>query len=158
MGGFGDHRVLVLVHAVQAQRREFVLQAQRRTGQLVPADRLLLEVDVGAVPVLQRHADAAHDEIAAAAHPVRTFGIHPDDLVDVFSGVWVPSLKPSRLRGVPPSGGTRQETGLRPADLRRAARQTGKLAYRMERHLRIVGAGLDRQIAAGSLRHQAGRR
>ena len=109
--------------------------------------------DIGAIPVLQRHADPAHHKIAAAAHPVRPLVADPDGLVHCV-GVWVPSLNPIRLRGVAAVCRARQKTGLRPANLGHAIGEPGQLPDRMKRHLRIVGAGLDRQIAAGRLRRQ----
>ncbi len=69
----------------------------------------------------------------------------------------VPSLKPKRLRGgglVP--GGRRgtAEAELRPADAHHAHADPGQVADRVHRHLRVVGAGLDAEVAAGELRLQ----
>ena len=62
----------------------------------------------------------------------------------------MPSLKPIRLRGVSPGAVLRQETRLRPTDLRRAIGEAVEFAHRVERHLRVVGAGLHRDVAAGA--------
>src|SRR5262249_868032 len=135
------------------QRCEFVLQAERCAGRLVPPHRLFLEADVGAVPVLQCHANAAHDEIAAASHPGGAFGIDPDDLVDLLGRVGA-VLEAHEVARRPDIGRTRQESGLCPTYLGSTVRQSYQLADRVKRYLRIVRARLDRKVTTGSLWHQ----
>jgi hypothetical protein len=80
----------------------------------MPADHLLLKVDLGSIPMLQRNRDPARDKIAAAAHPVGALLADPADIVKTSGsiarrggppsgGLMVPSLKPIRLRGVSPA-------------------------------------------------------
>ena len=62
----------------------------------------------------------------------------------------MPSLKPIRLRGVPapPSVG-REEAFLEPPQRDAAAAVSGQVPDRVERHLRVVRAGLDADVSAG---------
>ena len=66
----------------------------------------------------------------------------------------MPSLKPCRLRGVSWLGRRRRgaaEAELRPAQRRRAPRpMRAEVADGVERDLRVVGAGLDAEVAAAS--------
>ena len=67
----------------------------------------------------------------------------------------VPSLNPNRLRGVGLGGRRRRgapEAELRPADARGAERGPGQVADRVHRDLRVVGAGLDDEVAVGARR------
>ena len=126
----------------------------------MPADHLLLKVDLGSIPMLERNPDPARDEIAAAAHPAGPLVADPDDVVEAreehralappSAGLFVPSLKPIRLRGVSP-GGVR---GRNPVCAQRicadAIGEAIQLAHRVKRDLRIIGAGLHRKIAAGA--------
>ena len=60
----------------------------------------------------------------------------------------MPSLNPIRLRGVPSSAVPAQKPLCTQRICGGAIGQRGELAHRVERHLRIVGAGLDRKVAA----------
>ena len=134
------------------------LGAERRAGKLLAPERLLLEGDLHAVPMFERDARAAHDDVAAAAHPVRRLVAGPDDRVhflgSLASGLPVPSLKPIRLRGV--CLGPKSET--KPACTQRmlaiAIGEPRELPHGVEGDLRIVGAGLHVEIAAGARRDQ----
>ena len=64
----------------------------------------------------------------------------------------MPSLKPKRFRGrLLRRGRARRapEAHLRPADLGAPERDATQVADRVHRDLRVVGAGLDAQVAAG---------
>src|SRR5260221_473712 len=84
MGILGDDGIAVLVGRIEIQGLGLMPLSDGSPGLLVPADRLFLEADIGPVPVLERDPDLAYDEIAAAAHPVRTFAADPNDLVQLF--------------------------------------------------------------------------
>ena len=86
--------------------------------------------------MLQGHADAADDYIAAAAHPLWAFVAHPYDLVHdvgIPRGRIVGSILETHqvarrlLRG---RGG--EEARLHPADLRHVISQPHQLAHGME--------------------------
>jgi hypothetical protein len=59
MRRFRNDRIAVAVRAIQVGSIEFVPPTKRSTGIFLPADDLFLKVDLGAVPMLQRHADTA---------------------------------------------------------------------------------------------------
>src|SRR5579872_3498171 len=82
MGVLGDDRIAVLIDGGKIESVEFDGGAERRAGIFVPADHLLLEVDRRTVPVLERDANAPHDEVAAAAHEGGTFIADPDYLIE----------------------------------------------------------------------------
>ena len=94
------------VGASSRSRTSLALAAERRARGLVAADRLLLVGQRGAVPDLDEHADAAGDEVGAAAHPRRpSRGAGPRRAGPARAAssalrLFVPSLKPIRLRGV----------------------------------------------------------
>ena len=126
---------------------------------LLPPDHLLLKVDLRAIPMLERDPDAPGYDVAAAAHPVRPFVADPDDVVEAFWSVG---------RDVAPGAGRiagsvleahqiarrfacrrlREKAGLAPTELRGAIRQAGQLPDGVEGDHRIVGARLDRDVAA----------
>ena len=133
---------------------ELVLQAERRAGYLCRPMVCSWKPTLRAVPVFQRHADAADHQIAAAAHPGRPVVADPHDFVRSAAGVVGAVLEAHQIARRLAVGGARQEAGLRPAHLRHVVGEPGELAHGVERDLRVVGAGLDRQIAAGSRRHQ----
>ena len=90
------------------------------------------------------------DEVAAAAHPAGPFVADPDERSNGrASGLLRAVLEAHQIARRFAGGVAGDEAALRPAQLRRAVRQASELPHRVERHLRIVGAGLDRQIAAG---------
>ena len=65
----------------------------------------------------------------------------------------VPSLNPNRLRGVTCAGevdDVRPKPELRPPDARRAERRPRQVADRVHGDLRVVGAGLDDEVAVGA--------
>ena len=69
--------------------------------------------------------------------------------------LFVPSLKPMRLRGVVLRRGRRRraaEPELGPAQSRSAAADAGEVAERVEGDLRVVGAALHGEVAAGLVR------
>ena len=71
------------------------------------------------------------------------------------SRLFVPSLKPWRLRGVGLAARRRRgaaEAELGPAERRRRPTRAGEVAHRVERDLRVVGAGLDAEVAVGARR------
>ncbi len=73
----------------------------------------------------------------------------------------MPSLKPNRLRGVGPVGlgrGRLAEAELRPAHRGAARGDPGQVADGVHRDLRVVGAGLDRQVAVAASRGPGCRR
>src|SRR5215470_2730434 len=78
MRAFWNDRVAVLVGRIQVERIELVFQTERCTGNFMPAKGLLLKIERHAVPVLKRYSDPAQDNIAAAAHPLRTLGSDPN--------------------------------------------------------------------------------
>ena len=108
--------------------------------------------------MFERNADSARNQIAAAAHPVRPLVAHPDDLVEASGivgqtaapprGLLVPSLNPIKLRGVS-AGAVGKKPRLRPAKLGGAIGQARKLPDGVKRDLRIIGAGLNRNVASG---------
>src|SRR5215831_14999901 len=81
MRAFGNDRVAVLVGRIQVERIELVLQTERCTGIFMPAKGLLLKIERHAVPVLERYSDPAQDNIATAAHPLRTLSSDPNKLL-----------------------------------------------------------------------------
>ena len=66
----------------------------------------------------------------------------------------MPSLKPIRLRGVLLGAVVGDEAGLNPADVGDAIGEPRQLAHRVKGDLRIVGAGLHEEIAAGARRRE----
>ena len=129
---------------------------QRRAGALVAADHQLLLGARDAVPELDAVADDAHHLVGAAGGPRRLAGARPHDAVHEaarrpVSGLAVPSLKPSRLRGAPGSLETGQEALDLPARRERAARRAHQVAQRVEQRLLAVGAQLHEHVAVALL-------
>src|SRR5208337_926986 len=60
------------------------LSPERGAGIFLPTDRLLLKIDRGSIPVLERDADLSDHEVASALHPVRPFLADPNHGVEVF--------------------------------------------------------------------------
>src|SRR5208337_2281540 len=87
MGVVGDQRVAVLVRAVKIERVLFAGLADRRPGIFVPANHLLLKVDLRSIPMLERNPDPPDHHIAAAAHPVRTLLANPYDVIEPTGSV-----------------------------------------------------------------------
>ena len=110
--------------------------------------------------MLERNPDAPRDDIAAAAHPVRPFVADPDDVVeapgtvgrDVRAGagrIVGSVLEAHQVARRFACRRLREKAGLGPTELRGAVRQAGQLPDGVEGDHRIVGAGLDRDVAAG---------
>ena len=81
VGIVGEDGVAVLVHGVVIGLVEFVFPGERGAGIFATPDGLLLEINVGAVPVFQGHADSAHDDVRTAFHPFGAFIADPDMIV-----------------------------------------------------------------------------
>ena len=113
------------------------------------ADRLLLEIDLGSVPVLQRDADLADDEVASALHPVGAFLADPDHGIEIFWLLCSVFEAHQVARRVSPWVGAKPDWVQRK---RAAVCQANELPHGMERDLGVVRAGLDRQVAAGVVR------
>ncbi len=128
---------------------------------------MLLELEIRVVPVLERDADAAHDQVGAAAHPGRPFLAHPDDLLERewvgagHAGDPLPRALGDRVLGAVLEahqvarrvlgGVVRAEIRSEPsAGARRRLGQPRELADGVEGNLRIVGAGLHREVAAAA--------
>ncbi len=130
--------------------------AQRRSRHLVPADDPHLLVERRAIPRLDAHPDPPGDEIGAAAHPrLVGVGAGPDEGVHVRGVLREQVVRAvleahevarSRLGGA--RGGCPTEAQLEPSDDGDATGQPGEVAHRVERDLWVVGAGLDREVAA----------
>ncbi len=111
------------------------------------------------VPGLDGHVDPAGDQVRAAGQPVAPSGPRPAGTQTCSSSASgssalrfiVPSLNPNRFRGVvwrsrwTTYGRSRAATSAR----RPAEGDPGQVADRVHRDLRIVGAGLDAQVAVG---------
>ena len=145
---------------VEVDRVVLVLAGQRCAARLEAADRLLLVVERRAVPGLDAHADAAGDQIgaAAAATPAaprsRPRRSGPSRPLSSPRRLFVPSLKPWRFRSVCcpfDVDGRAAEPELRPAKRGAAERDAREVANGVERDDRIVGARLHAEIAARSL-------
>ena len=135
---------------------ELVRGAERCAAHLRAADRLLLVEQRRAVPDLDQHADAPGDEVRAAGEPalIRRRR-HPDVLrepvgvleLDVVRAVLEAHqvarrvLRAARRRRA-------AEAELRPAHHDAATAEARQVAHRVERDLRVVGAGLDAEVAA----------
>ena len=152
-------RAVGLARRGRAGRTRRCRRAARRSS-LCAADRLLLVVEAGAVPDLDQHPDPAGDQVV----PPRIHGRSPRRRPRRSSAsasassarmLLVPSLKPIRLRGVVLRAAGRRgaaEAELRPAHHDDAAADPGQVADRVEGDLRVVGAGLDAEVAAAALR------
>ena len=107
----------------------------------------------------KRDADPPRDDIAAAAQPTGSFVPDPHEfghLPGIGGGrIAGAVLEPQQIARRPPFRKAADKPGLHPADCRRAIGEPPQLADRMERRQRIVGAGLNRQIAAGARRDQS---
>ena len=132
------------------------LAAERRAGDLDPADRVLLIGERRAVPDLDQHPDPARDEVGPAAQPVGPLVADPDEAVELVGvlGAEVVGavLEPHEIaRGVLGAGGRRgaAKPELRPAHDDRATADPREVANGVEGHLRIVRAGLHADVAAG---------
>ena len=128
-----------------------------RSGVLGPADERLLVAERLAVPDLDRHVDPARDEVGAAGEPVPrrvVAGRDPDVLVERLGllgldvhGAVLEAEQVAR-RGLRGRRGRRPaEAELRPAHGDRAEADPGQVADRVHRDLRVVGAGLDAEVA-----------
>src|SRR5208282_4200186 len=106
-----------------------------RSGILVAADRLLLERDLHAVPVLECYADAADDDIAAPTHPIRPLAADPDRLCHRLGvgdrGVVGAGPEAHQVTGRLLAPKARDEAGLRPSQLCGVVGEPGKLANGM---------------------------
>ena len=71
-----------------------------------------------------------------------------------MDGLFVPSLKPIRFRGVSLPLEFAGEAGLHPTDLGDTVGEAGQLADGMKRHLRIVRTSLHGEISAAALRDE----
>ena len=164
MGVHVDQRLAVA--ALHAEVRLGVNSVPPDSGApspLVPTDDRLLLAERGAVPGLDVHVDAPGDEVGAAGHPVgrrRRRPARPRRAAASLPGssalrFAVPSLKPNRLRGV---AWAVDVDDVRPKpswDQRTAAvpnADAGQVADRVHGDLRVVGAGLDAQVAAAERR------
>ena len=130
---------------------------QRGAGDLGAANGVLLVLQVVAVPVLHEDPDLAGDQVTAAAQPgLIGFPADPDVIVhearllglDIASAVLeTEQVAGGRLAGR--CGRGPAEAELHPVVLDDAHADPGHVAHGVERDERIVGAGLDAQIAAG---------
>ena len=114
------------------------------------------------VPDLDGHVEPPGDEVGAAGQPVGlrvVIGRDPDMLVDlrgllgleVLGAVLEPEQVPRR--GLAGRGGRgTAEAQLRPAHRDGAEADPGQVADRVHGHLRVVGTGLDAEIAVRPLR------
>src|SRR3569833_2060853 len=73
----GDDWVAIRIHRLEVRRVAFAVLPQRSTGPRTAADNFLLEFDIRLVPVLQRHTDLAHHEVAATPQPRGSFVTDP---------------------------------------------------------------------------------
>ena len=67
---FRNDRIAVGIVRLQLQCVELVLTGQRRAGIFFAADHLLLKILIGLIPMLDRHADAAHHHERATRKPI----------------------------------------------------------------------------------------
>ncbi len=139
---------------------EFPLAGQRCALVLGAAEDLLLIRDPVEVPGLDGHRDLARDLVGASGHPV---GVgEPGELVvvgvahDVAGAVLEPHQVPRRL--LPGAGAGAPEAEHHPMGVGGGGDHPGQVADRVIGDLRVVGAGLQRQVAAGQLgaQHVAG--
>jgi len=115
-----------------------------------------------AIPRLEVHRDAARHEIRAAGHPVgcgvvalRDPHVLVDDVLRLGLDVGRAVLEPEqvarrRLRRRRRAGATEAE--LRPAQRGEAEGDAGEVADGVDGDLRVVGAGLDAEVTAASMR------
>ena len=152
-----DHRFAGGGRRGEVDRRELLTTGQRCPGDLGATEDPFLVVEPVDVPVLDLHPDLAGDQVGTVPHPllvgIRTY---PDVLVDRGSVVGVDVvravLEPHQVswRALPGAGCRRPaEAELGPAQHGRPAGRPDQVADGVEDDLRVVGAGLDAQVAAG---------
>ena len=135
-------------------RLEFLAAADRRAGILHAADELLLLAERRAIPLLDPDPDLAGDEIGAAGHPLETrrgcgpdVPGHPVALAGIeIGGAVLEAHQVARCAAASVGGG--EKALLEPPERCAATPVTGEVPDRMERHLRVVGARLDADVAA----------
>ena len=154
----------------RVDRIELRRAAERRSAQLAPAEHLLLLVQVALVPALDPRPHTPDHQVAAAAHPGRPVLVPDPDVA-----VHLPCVRGAQVvravleaeqvaAGLVGRRGARRlgEAGLRPSRPCGAevAGDAGQVADGVERHLRVVGARLDGEVAAAARRLQpvAGKR
>ena len=123
---------------------------------LGPSEDVFLVAEVVAVPVLDEHLNPSGDEVAPAFDPgLVGFVADPDVSVqevgllgpDVAGAVFEAHEVAGRgLRGA--GGGGLAEPELHPVVLDSAEAQAGEVPDGVKRDQRVVGAGLDAQVAA----------
>ena len=147
---------------VEVGRGELGTAGQRGAGHLGPADDLLLVLQVVPVPVFDEDPDLPRHQVTAAAQPglVRLLA-HPHGLVhqvgllglDVAGAVLeAEQVARGGLGGRRGRGAAEPE--LHPVVLDHAHADPGQVPHGVERHQRVVRAGLDAQVAAGVVRVQ----
>ncbi len=157
VGVLVDERFVRRADRCEVGFRELLAARQRCTLALAPADDALLLLELRAVPGLDDHADLADHEIGAAAQPaggvtvlhphlrldrLRLLGLHVRGAVLEAEQVARGDLARGR-------GGRATEAELRPADGGASERDAAQVADRVDGDLRVVGARLDAEVAAG---------
>ncbi len=157
-----DERALAALH-VEVGLGELGAAGERGALVAVAADQRLLLAQAGAVPRLDVHVDPAGDEVGAVGQPVGARRRRPRaprrtsrcSAVSSALRLAVPSLKPSRLRGVACLVDV-EEVRPKPSWAQRSATRAEpdprEVADRVHGDLRVVGAGLDAQVAVAAAR------
>ena len=153
---------------VRSGRVELGVPAERSAADLLAPDDALLLAQGRAVPALDEHPDPARDDVGPAAEPrLRLVVADPHEALHLARVVDVEvaravleahevarrDLVARRLR-------VAAEAELHPAHLDQPAPDAQQVAHGVEGDLRVVGAGLDAQVAAaaGGIELVAGQR
>ena len=160
MGARRDPGRSEIVEGTQVDRIAFVGRPERCADGLRPADRPFLVAQGAGVPRLEVNPDPTGDEEGAAVHPrLVAMAVHPDVSIhgslvcrDQVVGPVPETEEVARGRGRGARGRGASEPDLQVAQRGRSEADARQVVNGVERHLGVVGTGLDADVATGQCR------